>query len=274
MSAFFSPGRWATEPLFLYVSHVAFGEEFMSDLGIEHDREKSTPQDCYFGPGLKDMCMRPSNAFYAEGINGPGQFPTKYVAQQPSNVNIISHILECHLRFGKGDVEGTGTPLTFHNARPNHFLKGTANTVVYDMDRAEGEYGVGAQLDDTKAYIQPFMDRLGSRVISASSVPKVKPSMIRFTNIHLQSNCNLLAFFIEGYHRGQNPRCLRPALEVGLRRLTLLTERQHARAVAMTAGTGKTNPENEEGHKEGAPVFVHFDSQQVQLQQRCINVLS
>ncbi|ODN76271.1 hypothetical protein L202_06199 [Cryptococcus amylolentus CBS 6039] len=202
----FLPGQRVNGPLFSSVSHVSFGEQFMPLLGTVYDHDKPALENCNFGPRLKNVCMRHDHAFYAEDIDGSGQFPTKYVARQYSNADAVSRLLEGHLNFHRG-VEGKGTSLAYHNARRAYFRKGSADTVVYDMSRMDEAYGWEEQLNDTMAYIRRCMDRLRlSSDLNIGMLASDKYPMIRFTGISLPPGFNLPSFYMGDYYPGQHPQ--------------------------------------------------------------------
>ncbi|ODN76262.1 hypothetical protein L202_06192 [Cryptococcus amylolentus CBS 6039] len=172
---------WAIEPLFFSVTHLSFGTPFMADYHFTDPPNRDWLIEVeLFGPSLKHICLTLCDDFYdVDSWDGPEHARKRVV-----------ETLEGDLSFEVWPTIDQKTSLTLHDARPEAFPVGLADTVIYEMPRR-----TDAGVDEWKEQIMMikgdmgcYMSELGYELRQGEAgadswKPQFQPWKIRFTNM-------------------------------------------------------------------------------------------
>ncbi|ODN88048.1 hypothetical protein L198_06791 [Cryptococcus wingfieldii CBS 7118] len=177
---------WAIEPLFFSVTHLSFGTPFMTSY------QKNIATNRYllgqfelFGLSLKHICLALCDDYY--DVDSSDDCDCDALERR---IESVTELLQEDLSFALWSTIDQKTSLTLHDARPEDFEDGLADTIIYEMPR-KTDAGVDEwkkQIMMAEAEIGSHMSVLGyelrqGEVGADSWKPQFQPWKIRFTNM-------------------------------------------------------------------------------------------
>ncbi|ODN76300.1 hypothetical protein L202_06226 [Cryptococcus amylolentus CBS 6039] len=180
---------WISDSFFFAVTHLSFGRTVSLDAPHTSD-ERFALKYKSFGPALKHVCLSFNDTFY--DLEGEYEEAAQLGHLEESEVDEMS--------------------LTLHNAWPDDFEPGLADTMIYELPRntANGDGDWKRQIAMMTWEMEAYMfeweermqdDRLGANVWR----PTMKPWKIRFTNMApIPPNTDIVSAILNDYPLGQD----------------------------------------------------------------------
>ncbi|ODN96239.1 hypothetical protein I350_08241 [Cryptococcus amylolentus CBS 6273] len=204
---------WISDPLFFSVTHLSFGIHVSLVALLPTSDERSAVQYKSFGPALKHVCLSFNDTFYdlEPEYEDAAQFGLLDEFKEREPREGITKLLRERLSLAlRPEVDEMS--LTLHNAWPDDFEPGLADTMIYELPRntANGDGDWKRQIAMMTWEMEAYMfeweermqdDRLGANVWR----PTMKSWKIRFTNMApIPPNTDIVSAILNDYPLGQD----------------------------------------------------------------------
>ncbi|ODN76188.1 hypothetical protein L202_06109 [Cryptococcus amylolentus CBS 6039] len=167
-----------------------------------------------FGPALKHLCLSFTDAFYNldREYEEAAEWGTFNEFEERKPRAYITRLLRERLFFAVNSEVDEKTSLTLHNAWPDDFEPGLADTMIYELPRSteNGDGDWKRQLAMTTWEMESHMSELEKRMKDGrwgADVwrPTMKPWNVRFTNMApIPANTDIISAVLDTDSFGQN----------------------------------------------------------------------
>ncbi|OXH01135.1 hypothetical protein C370_07268 [Cryptococcus neoformans A1-35-8] len=201
------------DPLFFSVTHLSFGIHVSLVALLPTSDERSAVQYKSFGPALKHVCLSFNDTFYdlEPEYEDAAQFGLLDEFKEREPREGITKLLRERLSLAlRPEVDEMS--LTLHNAWPDDFEPGLADTMIYELPRntenGDGDWKrqIAMMTWEMEAYMFEWEERMQDDRLGANVWrPTMKSWKIRFTNMApIPPNTDIVSAILNDYPLGQD----------------------------------------------------------------------